>query len=491
MITTKMNFSGLTVKEFNTGLKRRDFSCREVVDYYLKRIQQYNHNLNAFLTITDKEAKEKADLIDKKIKQGDELGGLAGITAGLKDNLNTRGIKTTAGSKILENYCPTYSATAVEKIADAGAIILGKTNCDEFGMGASGENSAYGATKNPWDTRRVPGGSSSGSAAAVSAGLCHFALGTDTGGSVRQPAGFCNLVGLKPTYGRISRYGLIALASSLDQIGIFTRTVEDNAMVLQTIAGFDKYDSTSAKKSVPRYYDELSDETPKLKIGIPDEFFIDGMDKGLENTLKASVEKMTKLGFEVESVSLPHTPEALAVYYLILPAEASSNLARYDGIRYGLSAKDKAKKLEDIYQLTRTEGFGPEVKRRIILGTYVLSSGYYDAYYLKAQKVRSLIIKDYQKVFERVDCLLTPTSPTPAFKLGEKYEDPLTMYLSDIFTVSASIAGLPAISIPAGFSGDLPVGMQLIAPHYQESMLYQIARFYQMNTKWHKKSPAL
>ncbi|MBU0707798.1 Asp-tRNA(Asn)/Glu-tRNA(Gln) amidotransferase subunit GatA [Patescibacteria group bacterium] len=486
-----MELTRLTLKEANQGLSTKQFSCRELIQASIDRINSTDSKINAIITKTDSNALDQADKLDQLIMKGHKPTALEGVPVGLKDNLVTQGIKTTAGSKILEPYVPPYTATAVEKLNKAGAITIGKTNCDEFGMGASGENSSYKPTKNPWDLKRVPGGSSSGSAAAVSSGQCLFALGTDTGGSVRQPASFCNLVGLKPTYGRISRYGVIALASSLDQVGVLSRTVDDAAAILQCIAGHDKKDSTSLRKAVPNYTKEITDVSPKLKIGVPKEFFIDGMDKGVEELIKDVIQFYSDSGHEVTEISLPHTAEALAVYYLILTAEASSNLARYDGVRFGLSRDDKAKSLIDFYRQTRAAGFGPEVKRRIMLGTYALSSGYYEAYYLKAQKVRTLIIDDYQKAFKKVDCLITPTAPTPAFKLGEKYEDPLTMYLSDIFTVSANIAGLPAISVPAGLSQGLPVGMQIMGQHYQELQILQLAHLYQQKTKWQKQYPKL
>ncbi len=486
-----MNISQLTIKEAHAGLKNKTFSCRELTEACLDRIKRLEPQLNSFITVTGTEAKRRAAAVDASIKQGDKINVLSGLPVAVKDNIMTRGIETTAGSNILKGYRPPYTATVVSQIEKASGLIIGKANCDEFAMGASGENSAYQPTKNPWDLKRVPGGSSSGPAAAVSSGECLYALGSDTGGSVRQPAGFCNLVGLKPTYGRISRHGLISLASSLDQIGIFTKTVEDCAEVLHKISGHDKKDSTSVKKTVTNYPEQLKQKLPKLKLGVPKEFFVDGMDKEVEKVIRKALDKYSEMGYEITEISLPSTPEALAVYYLILPAEASSNLARYDGIRYGLSDDAKAKSLEEIYRHSRAAGFGPEVKRRIMLGTFVLSAGYYDAYYLKAQKVRTLIIQEYQKAFEKVDCILTPTSPTPAFKLGEKYEDPLTMYLSDIFTVSANIAGLPGISIPAGFINDLPVGLQIMAPHFEETKLLQVAQAYQNETDWHRQIPKI
>ncbi|MDD5567380.1 MAG: Asp-tRNA(Asn)/Glu-tRNA(Gln) amidotransferase subunit GatA [Patescibacteria group bacterium] len=484
-----MELNQLTIKDAHEGLVRGDYSSRELVQVALDGIKKLEPKLNAFITVSDEAALAQADKADKKIKRGEPLEAVTGLPIGIKDLLVTEGIRTTAGSKILERYQPVYTATAVDRLIKAGAVIVGKTNCDEFGMGASGENSAYGPTKNPWDLRRVPGGSSSGSAAAVASGECLFALGTDTGGSIRQPASFCNLVGLKPTYGRVSRYGLISLASSLDQIGIFTRTIEDCATVLKIIADQDAKDSTSVKKAVPNYPAELESDPPTLRLGVPKEYFVPGMDPEVEQITRTAIKKLTELGFSVEEISLPHTPQALAVYYLILPAEASSNLARYDGIRYGLSVEAGAKTLDDVYKNSREAGFGPEVKRRIMLGTYVLSAGYYDAYYRKAQQVRTLIIEDFQRAFERVDLIITPTSPTPAFTLGEKYEDPLTMYLSDIFTVSANIAGLPGLSLPAGFAKGLPVGIQIMASHFQEDKILALAHAYQKETQYYKQTP--
>ncbi|MFA5106792.1 MAG: Asp-tRNA(Asn)/Glu-tRNA(Gln) amidotransferase subunit GatA [Patescibacteria group bacterium] len=479
----------LTIEEARRGLAEKKYSSHELIQASLDRISALNPKLNAFLTVTAETALAQADEIDAKRLRGDQLSPLAGLPLAVKDVLATRGVRTTAGSKILEQYIPPYTATAVQRLFDAGAIMVGKTNCDEFAMGSSGEWSAYGPTRNPWNTERVPGGSSSGSAAALASGMCLSALGTDTGSSVRQPAGFCNLVGLKPTYGRVSRYGLIAMASSLDQVGIFARTVEDSALILETIAGHDSLDSTSVSKTIFDLKESLKDVPKGLRLGIPKEYFIDGLDPAVETAIRKAIEDLRGLGFTIVDVSLPHTPDALAVYYLIMPAEASSNLARYDGIRYGLSLGDEAKDLIDIYRKTRAAGFGPEPKRRIILGTYVLSSGYYDKYYLKAQKVRSVIIQEYKDIFKTVDCLVTPTSPTVPFVIGERKEDPLQMYLADIFTVSANIVGLPAISIPAGFSDGLPIGLQLIGPHFQEHRLYQVARTYQAATSWHRQYP--
>ncbi|MDP3964590.1 MAG: Asp-tRNA(Asn)/Glu-tRNA(Gln) amidotransferase subunit GatA [bacterium] len=484
-----LDLNELTIAEAGSGLREKRFSSRELVEAALKRAEEDNPRLNSFITITRQEALKRAERIDDAIARKDGVGSLAGIPMAVKDILCTEAIRTTAASKILENYKPPYTATAVRLLEEEGAVAIGKTNCDEFAMGSSGENSAYGPTKNPWDLERVPGGSSSGSAAAVASGAGLFALGTDTGGSVRQPASFSGVVGLKPTYGRLSRYGVIALASSLDQVGIFTRTVEDCAEVLFRVARPDPKDSTTVKKNTPNFPEELKEKLEPLTIGLPKEYFVDGVDKEIRRLIENAVERLGKEGHRFVEVSLPHTDRALPVYYIILPAEASSNLARFDGVRYGYSAAEAAD-LPSLYTLTREKGFGSEVKRRIMLGTYVLSAGYIDQYYGKAQKVRTIIIQEFDQVFQKVDCLLTPTAPSAAFALGEKSLDPLAMYLSDIFTVTANIAGLPAISIPAGFTrSNLPVGMQLIGPHFSESLLLRLAYLYQSMTDWHAKRP--
>lgn len=478
----------LTIKQAHEGLEKAEFSASELTEDVINSIFNTNKKLNAFIEYDTERAINEARLVDQEIKQGN-ITFLTGIPAAIKDVIITRGIQTTAGSKVLKNYIPPYDATVVAKLKKAGMVIVGKTNCDEFAMGASGENSAYGSTKNPWDLDRVPGGSSSGSAAAVAADNCIYSLGTDTGGSVRQPAAFCGVVGLKPTYGRVSRHGLIAMTSSMDQIGTITKTVEDAAMILPYLAGVDEKDATSVPQDIPNYWEIMQQDIKGLRIGLPKEYFIEGVDDRLEAVVKKAVDELIKLGAEVSEVSLPHTEYALAVYYIIVPAEVSANLARYDGIRYGQSAgRDKnVKDLSDVYFSSRQKYLGEEVKRRIMLGTYALSSGYYDAYYLQAQKVRTLIRKDFDKVWEKVDCLVTPTSPTVAFKLGEKYEDPLTMYLSDIFTVSANVAGLPAISVPCGFVNDLPVGLQIMGKHFDEETILRVAHHYEQATSWHKQ----
>jgi aspartyl-tRNA(Asn)/glutamyl-tRNA(Gln) amidotransferase subunit A len=409
----------------------------------------------------------------------------------MKDCISTRGVRTTCSSRILENYVPQYSATVTNKLADAGAVLVGKTNMDEFGMGSSCENSAFFATHNPWDLDRVPGGSSGGSAAAMAASLATFTLGEDTGGSVRMPAGFCNVTGIKPTYGRVSRHGLIALVSSFDSIGPMTRDAYDCATVLEVIAGHDPRDSTTYELPVPNYTAAINKPVQGMKLGIPKEYFVAGMEAGVESSIQEAIRQFKKLGMEIHEVSLPHTRYGLPVYYLLLFAEASANLARMDGTRFGLSVSENARDVIDIYLQTRQKGFGEEVKRRIMLGTYALSAGYYDAYYLKAQKVRTLLRRDFESAFASVDLLLAPTCPTTAFKLGEKTSDPLEMYLSDIYVVATNPAGVPALALPCGFSKNLPVGMQLIGKHLDEQTLFQVAHAYQQVTDWHKQLPPL
>lgn len=456
----------------------------------LDRIQQTDSELNAFVTICTEEALAAAAAADTRLREGTALS-LTGVPLGLKDIFSTRGVRTTCGSKILENYIPVYDATVVERLRQQGAVIVGKLNMDEFAMGSSNENSAAGPVRNPWDLTRVPGGSSGGSAAAVAAGQVVAALGTDTGGSIRQPAAHCGVVGLKPTYGRVSRYGVIAYASSLDQVGPITRTVEDCALLLEAIAGYDPQDSTSVDCPVPDYQAGLREGVVGKKIGLPREYFIAGLDPAVKGAVDAAIEVYRSLGAEIVPVSLPHTDYSVACYYLIATAEASSNLARYDGVRFGVR-KSAAGGLLDMYQQTRSAGFGAEVKRRIMLGTYALSSGYYDAYYLKAQKVRTLIRQDFLTAFEQVDLLLTPVAPTPAFKLGEKVADPLQMYLSDIFTIPVNLAGTCAMSVPCGFSAEgLPVGLQLIGKPFAEGELLQAAWAFEQETSWHQRRPRI
>ncbi len=480
----------LTIHELGARFRQNDATPTEAAREYLDRIAALDPKVKAYLTVTAEAALARAAEADARFKTGAPLGPLDGVPLGLKDVLCTRGVRTTAGSKILEGFVPPYDATVVARLARAGAVILGKLNMDEFAMGSSTENSGYFATRNPWDLSRVPGGSSGGSAAAVAADLAAATLGTDTGGSIRQPAAFCGTVGLKPTYGRVSRYGLVAFASSLDQIGPFAKDVEDAALMLQAIAGHDPMDSTSAAVPVPDYAAGLGQGVEGLKVGIPAEYFIEGLDPEVETAVRAAIEILKGLGAKTESVSLPHTEYGLAAYYVIGPAEASSNLARYDGVKYGLRVPG-ARDLIDMYSRTRGAGFGAEVKRRVMLGTYALSAGYYDAYYGKAQKVRTLVQRDFQKAFERVDVIVAPTTPSAAFRTGEK-EDPLSMYLNDVFTIPVNLAGLPGVSVPAGFTkGGLPVGLQVIGKAFDEAAVLRTAKAYEGATEWHKRKPEL
>ena len=467
-----MNFESLTLIELLDGLKEKKFSSLELTSNYLKRIEEENPQINAFITVMKEESEKRAEEIDEKRLKKEEVGLLAGLPLAIKDNILIEGITCTAGSKILSNYKASYDATVIKKLKEADAVFLGKTNMDEFAMGSSTENSYFGPTKNPYDLARVPGGSSGGSAAAVAAKMCPAALGSDTGGSIRQPASFCGVVGLKPTYGRVSRFGLIAMASSLDQIGPITRSVEDAVLLLGVLEGRDDHDSTSLDSSFP--IKVKNKDLTDFRLGIPKQYFVKGLEAGVKETIKKTIACLEQQGAKVEEVSLPHTSIALPCYYLIMSAEASANLARFDGIRYGF--REEAPDLLRTYLETRTKGFGDEVKRRILLGVYGLSAGYYDAYYLKAQKIRTLIKQDFDKVFEKVDCLLTPTSPTPAFKLGEKMNDPLQMYLSDIFTIPVNLAGLPAISLPVGKTDSLPIGLQIIGPAFREDLILSLGK---------------
>ncbi|MCL6451511.1 MAG: Asp-tRNA(Asn)/Glu-tRNA(Gln) amidotransferase subunit GatA [Acetobacteraceae bacterium] len=469
---------------------RREVSAAEVAEVHLRRLERLEPLLQAFITTTPEAALEAARRVDLALGRGDPVGPLAGVPAAVKDNLCTLGVRTTAGSRILERFVPPYESTATARLWRAGAVPLGKTNLDEFAMGSSTENSAFFPTRNPWDLGRVPGGSSGGSAAAVAAGLAAAALGSDTGGSVRQPAALCGVVGLKPTYGLVSRFGLIAFASSLDQVGVIARTVRDAALVLAAIAGHDPLDSTSAPVGPPDCESALDGEVEGLRLGVPREYWLEGLEEGVRRKVAEAIEVLASLGMKVEECSLPHTEYALPAYYILAPAEASSNLARYDGVRYGHRASG-ASDLNDMYCRSRREGFGAEVKRRVMLGTYALSSGYYDAYYLKAQKVRTLIRREFEQAFERFDVLATPTSPTTAFPLGERVADPLKMYLSDVLTVPVSLAGLPAVSVPCGLSGGLPVGLQLIAPPLAEARLLRAASAFEQATGHHRARPAL
>jgi len=467
-----------TITGVRDALRAKEISARELTKDFFARIENRNRELNAFLALSLERAYAQADRIDAMIAKGNALPPLAGVPIAVKDVISTRDITTTCGSKILESYNPPYDATAIERLERAGAVILGKTNCDEFAMGSSNENSAYGPVRNPVALDRVPGGSSGGSAAAVAAGLAVAALGTDTGGSIRQPGACCGIQGMMPTYGRVSRYGLIAFASSLDRIGPLTQNVTDASTVMSVIAGHDTNDSTSAAVPVPDYAAELEKPVQGLRIGVPEDYFGEGLDQEVREKVLAGIALLEKLGCGRIPLQMPHTDYAIATYYIVATAEASSNLARYDGVRYGLRIPGAT--LGEMYRTTRERGFGPEVKRRIMLGTYVLSAGYYDAYYLRAQKVRSLIARDFADAFQKVDVIITPTAPTPAFRLGEKTADPLQMYLADIYTVTGSLAGVPGISVPCGKTNvGLPVGMQILAPHFGESRVLQVARAFE------------
>ncbi|PIV10499.1 MAG: Asp-tRNA(Asn)/Glu-tRNA(Gln) amidotransferase GatCAB subunit A [Candidatus Portnoybacteria bacterium CG03_land_8_20_14_0_80_41_10] len=470
-----MSLNQLTITQAHNGLKKKEFSSVELTEAVLSQIKERDRQIHAYLTLTEELALSQAKRVDKKIANREEIGSLAGVPVAIKDLILVEGVRCTAGSKILAEYIAPYDATAVKKLRQAGAIIIGKTNLDEFGMGSSTENSAYGITRNPHDLERVPGGSSGGSAAALAADECIYALGTDTGGSIRQPASFCGVFGLKPTYGRISRYGLIAFASSLDQIGPMTKTAEDAWLVLKVIAGQDKMDSTSSNP--PGRATKNKFQIKDLKIGLPKEYFVKGLDPEVEKTVKKAVSQYEKMGAQVIEINLPFSEYALPAYYIIQPAEASANLARYDGIKYGLS--EPASQLLDVYLKTRQRGFGDEVRRRIMLGAYTLSAGYYEAYYLKAQKVRALIKEDFAKAFEKADVLMGPVSPVPAFRLGEKIDDPVSMYLSDIYTAAINLAGLPAVSLPCGRINNLPVGLQIIGRHFEEEKIIQTAQAYE------------
>ncbi len=455
----------------------------------LKRIAEAEEKVRALVTVTEEIALLQAEQADQRIRAGD-FTPLTGVPALIKDNMCTKGIRTTCSSRMLENFVPPYDATVVEKLKDAGMVMVGKGNMDEFAMGSSNEHSAFAITSNPWDLSRVPGGSSGGPAVGVAVGEAIYALGSDTGGSIRQPAGFCNIVGFKPTYGRVSRYGLVAFASSLDQIGPMTKDVADSALVMNFIAGYDPRDSTSVDYPVPDYTKSLIPDLKGLHLGVPKEYFVEGMQEGVEEVMRTAIAKLEKLGATVDwEVSLPHTKYALAAYYLIAPSEAMANLARYDGVKYGFSYEGES--MWDAMERTRQLGFGPEVKRRIILGTYALSAGYYDAYYLKAQKVRTLIRREFEEAFERFDALVTPTSPRVPFKIGEKVDDPLQMYLSDVCTLPINIAGIPGLSVPAGFADGLPVGMQILGKPFTEETLLPIGFAYEQATLWGERRPEI
>jgi aspartyl-tRNA(Asn)/glutamyl-tRNA(Gln) amidotransferase subunit A len=478
----------LTIDEARRRLRARELTSTELTRAALARIERLEPALHAFVTPTPELALAQAAAADARLAAGD-APPLCGIPLAIKDVILTKDVRTTAGSKILASFVAPYDATVARRLREAGAVFVGKANCDEFAMGSSNENSGYGPAHNPWDLARVPGGSSGGSSAAVAAGLALGALGTDTGGSIRQPAAHCGVVGLKPTYGRVSRYGVIAYASSLDQVGPLTRTVQDSALLLEGIAGHDRLDSTSVPDAVPSYSTQLDAGVKGLRIGLPKEYFVEGMEPDVADAVHAAVKQLESLGAIVESVSLPHTEYAIAAYYLIATAEASSNLARYDGTRYGLRA-DRGQGLLDMYRQTRAQGFGTEVKRRIMLGTYALSAGYYDAFYLKAQRVRTLIRQDFDAVFARCHAIVTPTAPTTAFRLGDKVTDPLAMYLSDIFTISVNLAGLPGLSLPCGFDrSGLPIGLQIVGRPFDELSVLRTAHAYEQSTEWHTRKP--
>ncbi len=486
-----MELYQLTIHELHALVAKKEVTSKEATEALYRHIREVEGKVKAYLLLTPEEAFRQADEVDRKVAKGEEIGDLAGIPMGLKDILCTRGIQTTCASQILEGYVPFYDGTVIKKLKETDAVFLGKLNMDEFAMGSSTENSGFQITRNPWDLKRIPGGSSGGSAAAVAGDECTAALGTDTGGSIRQPAACCGVVGLKPTYGRVSRYGLVAFASSLDQIGPITKDVEDCAIVMNAISGYDPCDSTSVKQEVPDYKQSLKKEIKEIRIGIPKEYFIEGMDPEVEKAVKDAIDSFGKWGAEIQKISLPHTEYAVAIYYIIATAEASSNLARYDGVKYGLRSKGY-RDLMEMYTQTRAKGFGKEVKRRIILGTYVLSAGYYEAYYRKASQVRTLMRKDFDEAFQKVDVIVSPTAPTPAFRIGEKTEDPLQMYLSDIHTIPVNLAGIPAISIPCGFSREgLPIGLQLMGKHFDEGMLLRVAYTFEQSTDFHLRKPKL
>ncbi|HTA26108.1 MAG TPA: Asp-tRNA(Asn)/Glu-tRNA(Gln) amidotransferase subunit GatA [Terriglobales bacterium] len=476
-----MDPQSLTIDAARAAIQERRTTAFALAEDFYLRIEKQDPEIGAYLTLSKERALTKAAEIDALAAKGEKLPPLGGVPVAIKDVMATRDVRTTAGSKILGNYVPPYDCTAVARMESAGAVVLGKLNCDEFAMGSSNENSAWRSVRNPRDLSRVPGGSSGGSAAAVAANMAVATLGSDTGGSIRQPASFCGVVGLMPTYGRVSRYGLIAFASSLDRIGPLVKTVTDAALVLRTIAGRDPMDSTSADVPVPDYVAELEKPVEGLKLGMPKEYFGEGLDGEVRKSVEAAIQKLAKSGCEIVPISLPHTKYAIPTYYIVATAEASSNLARFDGVRYGYRAND-AHSLSEMYRRSRDQGFGPEVKRRIMLGTYALSAGYYDAYYLKAQKVRTLLAQDFTLAFNKVDAIVTPTSPTAAFKLGEKVDDPLAMYLADIFTVTANLAGIPGISVPCGETKEkLPIGLQILGKHFDEATILRVGRAVEQN----------
>ena len=477
-----------TIAEFAAGLRAKDFSSRELTHHYLERIARLDPRLNSFITVATEPALTAADAADARLAAGD-AGPLTGIPIAHKDIFCTNGLKTSCGSRMLDNFTAPYDATVVEKLSKAGVVMLGKTNMDEFAMGSSNETSFYGPVKNPWDETRVPGGSSGGSAAAVAARLCAAATGTDTGGSIRQPAAFCGITGIKPTYGRCSRWGMIAFASSLDQAGVMARSAEDAAALLGAMSGFDPRDSTSADQPVPDYAAGLDTDIAGLKIGLPREYFGEGLDSAVAASVNAAIKQYERLGATVIDISLPNAPLSVPVYYVVAPAECSSNLARFDGVRYGHRCAEP-RDLDDLYNRSRAEGFGPEVQRRIMIGTYALSAGYYDAYYIKAQQIRHLISDDFRRAFEQVDVIMGPTAPSTAFELGAKTDDPVAMYLNDIYTIATNLAGLPGLSIPIAPAGGLPVGLQIIGNYFDEGRLLNVAHRLQRATDWHSRIPA-
>ncbi len=482
-----MDLHELNIAELGAGLRAGDFSSEELTRHFLARIRKLDSQLNAFISVTEDLALEQARAADSRLKAGG-AGPLTGIPMAYKDIFCTKGVRTSSGSKMLDNYVSPYDATVVERFKSAGVVMLGKTNMDEFAMGSSNETSYYGPVRNPWDTDRVPGGSSGGSAAAVAARLCAAATGTDTGGSIRQPAALCGITGLKPTYGRCSRYGMIAFASSLDQAGPMTRSAADAAQLLGVMAGYDPRDSTSAEQPVDDYVAALGGDINGLKIGLAKEFFESGLDSAVAGSVERALDELRRLGAQIQDISLPNSGLSVPAYYVVAPAECSSNLARLDGVRYGHRC-DNPKNLEDLYERSRSEGFGDEVKRRILIGTYALSAGYYDAYYLKAQQVRRLIADDFRRAFERVDIIVGPTSPGTAFCLGERSDDPVTMYLSDIYTIAVNLAGLPGMSVPVAPVDGLPVGLQLIGNYFEEGRLLRTAHHLQLATDWHLATP--
>ena len=478
-----------TISQIQRGLAKSEFSCVEITQDYLTAIKLHNPAINCYITVTDELALQQAAIADQQIADGNSKA-LTGVPLAHKDVFCTDGVKTSCGSKMLDNFVAPYDATIIENFKAAGSVMLGKTNMDEFAMGSSNENSYYGSVANPWDSERVPGGSSGGSAAAVAAGLAPAATGTDTGGSIRQPAALCGVTGIKPTYGLVSRYGMIAFGSSLDQGGPFARTAEDCAILLQTMAGFDQRDSTSIDQPVSDYSTSLGNDIKGLKIGLPKEYFAEGLDAGVASVIESAIDEYRKLGAEIVEVSLPNTKFSIPVYYVVALAECSSNLSRFDGVRFGHRCESPVD-LEDLYKRSRAEGFGEEVKRRIMLGTYALSAGYYDAYYLKAQQIRRLIKQDFEQAFKQVDVIAGPTTPEVAFKLGDKTDDPVSMYLQDIYTISLNLAGLPGMSIPAGFSQGLPVGLQLIGNYFDEARLLNTAHQFQLASDWHLQTPEM